>query len=128
VERTTSGRNARGKVDGERGGRLPYGYVRAAGGILIDPAAAAVVRKIFGMKKRGASLRQMATELNAAGIATPKGGSVWYPATVTIILNNKASYTGGQRSSLSPRLPPILESKSRDQRSQPCVTIMKARL
>ena len=28
VERTSSGRNTRGRQDGEKGGRLPYGYVR----------------------------------------------------------------------------------------------------
>ncbi len=102
--------------------------MRAAGGILTDPAAAAVVRRIFGMNKRGTSLRQIAADLNAAGIATPKGGSRWYPATVAVILNNKATYTGGNRGESEERWPPILESKSRDQRSQPCVTIMTARL
>ena len=113
VERTTSGRNARGKKDGEKGGRVPYGYVRAAGGILIDSVAAAVVRRIFGMNKRGTSLRHIAAELNAADIATPKGGSLWYPATVAVILNNKASYTGGTRGASEERWPAILEPSSR---------------
>jgi site-specific DNA recombinase len=111
VERTSSSRNARGRKDGEKGGRVPYGYVRAAGGILIDPAA--VVRRIFRMSSHRYTLRQIAQELNDASISTPKGGSVWYPGTVAVILKNKPIYTGGKRGDSEARWPAILESKSR---------------
>jgi site-specific DNA recombinase len=60
VERTTSGRNARGRKDGERGGRLPMGYTRTESGIEIEPAGAEVVRSIFTQRVEGATLTAIA--------------------------------------------------------------------
>jgi site-specific DNA recombinase len=97
VERTTAGRNARGKRDGDKGGSVPYGYVRGSGGVEIDPATAAVVRDIFQRRKRKQSLQTIATALNDAQIPPPKRGISWYPMSVGIILKNRAIYRGGTR-------------------------------
>ena len=47
VERTTAGRNARGRKDGEKGGRVPYGYLRTSEGIVIDPERARIVQAML---------------------------------------------------------------------------------
>ncbi len=61
VARTTAGRNARGLVDGERGGNLPYGYRRdAERGVVADPQTAPVVRRIFTLRRARATLAMIA--------------------------------------------------------------------
>ncbi|MDP9312337.1 MAG: recombinase family protein [Chloroflexota bacterium] len=98
VARTTDGRNMRGMKDGERGGRVPYGYLRRDGEILVDVRGGApVVKRIFGWQRRGWSLHQIAKQLNEDGSRTPQGAEVWYPTTVRIILRNRPMYAGGQR-------------------------------
>ncbi len=72
-------------------GTPPYGYtvVRRLGpdGELdrglraIDPARAAVVRRVFELYAAGASPRRIALTLNAEGIPGPSGGS-WFAATI----------------------------------------------
>jgi site-specific DNA recombinase len=96
VERTTDGRNARGRRDGEKGGRLPYGYVRGADGPTIDRSKAAIVRQIFKLraKRPRLTLRQIADALgNTPG---PRGGR-WHPSSVAEVLRHEAAYRGGPR-------------------------------
>jgi len=96
VERTTSGRDERGKIDGEKGGRLPYAYIRTPDGIEIDKMKAGAVRVVFKARKRGSSLRAIAALLNAAGTAGPSGG-VWHASSVAEVLKNEDAYRGGRR-------------------------------
>lgn len=104
VERTTAGRNARGKQDGEKGGRVPFGYSRTEQGIEVDQAAAVLVRCIFGLKLQGQSLRTIARGLPGSG---PQGGN-WGPSSVSAVLANEDAYRGGQRGDSSVRWPAIL--------------------
>lgn len=110
VERTTAGRNMRGKIDGEKGGRVPYGYVRTENGIEIETntSAVSVVRDIFQYASEGLSLRKIASILNKAGVPTSKGGSRWYASSVREILQNEETYKGGQRGVSPVRWPAIL--------------------
>jgi site-specific DNA recombinase len=109
VERTTGERNARGAQDGERGGRVPYGYRRVGEVVKIDPAAAAVVRKIDVLDRRKKlSQRAIAEALNAAGVPTPQGGAQWDGGTVRVILQNRPLYHGGQRGASAVCWPKIL--------------------
>jgi len=105
VERTTSGRNQRGKTDGEKGGRLPYGYVRSPVGIVVDEEAAAVVRRIVALDQAGASLRQIAREMAAPG---PSGGK-WHASSVSAVLASKDAYRGGMRGASAVCWPRILD-------------------
>jgi len=105
VERTTSGRNQRGKQDGERGGRLPYGYVRSPAGIVVDADAAEVVRQIVALDRVGASLRQIARALPLPG---PSGGK-WHASGVSAVLANVAAYRGGPRGASAVCWPRILD-------------------
>ena len=107
IQRTTDGRNERGKIDGEKGGRLPMGYVRTEGGIEIDPARASVVRSIFTQRAAGATLAAIAGSLNEQGISTPRGGS-WHPSSVREVLQNEPKYRGGRRGESDTAWPPIL--------------------
>ncbi|WP_026370024.1 recombinase family protein [Kallotenue papyrolyticum] len=107
VARTTDGRNARGKLDGEKGGRVPYGYVRN-GSIEIEPTKAAVVRRIFALHRRRFSLAEICAQLNEDRVPTPQGGVTWYPATLRIILKNKPIYLGGKRGESEVCWPAIL--------------------
>lgn len=109
VERTTDGRNARGRIDGERGGRLPFGYCRPADGIAVDPGAAEVVRRIFAMRGDGYRLTDIATALNGDGIASPRGAA-WHPSSVHYILKSEDAYRGGRRWESPVNWPAILEA------------------
>jgi site-specific DNA recombinase len=108
VERTTAGRNARGKRDGDKGGSMPYGYVRMPHGVQIDPVAAHVVRDIFQRRKRKQSLQTIADALNALQLPAPKRGAQWYPMTLSRILAHKAIYRGGKRGESDVTWPAIL--------------------
>lgn len=116
VQRTTDGRNARGRKDGERGGSVPFGYTRIrndkgrATGVEVDETAAAVVRDIFTMRDEGLSLRAIAENLNYAmrQIDAPRGGRTWYASTVKVILDNEQAYRGGFRGASRETWPCIL--------------------
>lgn len=97
LERTAAAVEERAKRDGERGGRLPFGYVRTSDGIVIDEEAALIVRKIFSLRRRGYSLRKIEA-------ATGKRHS-----SVVEILNNKAVYRGAKRGQSAVRWPAILK-------------------
>lgn len=113
VERTTNGRNARGRKDGERGGRVPLGYQRifrngkATGRLVIDPIGAALVREIFAKRDRGMSYQQIADTLNERGVETPRGGK-WSSSAIYYVVQNEDKYRGKTRGRSSVRWPAIL--------------------
>ena len=110
-ERTVSALAELSRSTGETGGRLPYGYTRTEGrGVVqVDPVAAAVVKKIFALDRRGASYREIAARLARDGAVPPRGASMWHHSSVAFILSNRAAYYGGQRgASLRARWPAIV--------------------
>lgn len=108
VERTTDGRNARGKVDGDRGGRLPMGYRRSDDGVDVVEAEAEIVRLIFELRTAGSTLHQIAEHLNDQGSRSRRGGR-WYASSVREILGNEAAYRGAYRGESAKPWPRILE-------------------
>lgn len=106
VERTTAGRDERGKIDGEKGGRLPLGYRRSEG-VEIDQEAAAIVKRIFGRRSDGATLTAIAIELNDDQVQ-PRHGAKWYASTVREVLQNEDNYRGGRRGESNQTWPAIL--------------------
>ena len=97
AERTTAGRNQRGRLDGERGGRIPMGYIRKPeNDIMIDEPRAALVRRIFALRRTGCTLMAIAELLNAEGIQTQRG-HIWHASSVREILKNERAYQGGKR-------------------------------
>lgn len=118
VQRTTDALAERGKLDGEKGGRIPYGYrrvfeireeKRVSTGVEIDEAQAGIVRKIVSMDKRGLSLREIAGRLNEQKTISPRGGK-WYASSVDAVLKNLPAYRGGKRGASSVRWPMIIKS------------------
>jgi Recombinase/Bacterial regulatory protein, Fis family len=49
-----------------------------------------VVKRIHSERSAGKSLRQIATDLNAAHIPTAHGGARWWPSTVRMILQSRS--------------------------------------
>jgi len=107
TERMTAGRNERGKRDGERGGRIPVGYVRTAEGVAVDPDGAALVRRIFELRP-GRTLLQVADTLTAEGRRPTRQGRQWYPSSVAVILQNADAYRGLPRADSAVCWPAIL--------------------
>jgi site-specific DNA recombinase len=107
VERTTAGRDLRGKLDGEKGGRIHYGYVRSGDTIAIDDPSADVVRDIFALRHMGLKLRAIAANLTERGIQPPKG-TAWYASSIKSILSNETAYRGGKRGESDVAWPDIL--------------------
>lgn len=106
VERTSSGREARGLIDGERGGRVPMGYTRTDDGIIIDETSAQVVKRIFELRET-MTLTQIAETLNAQSVTTARG-KAWHASSVREILGNEQMYRGGERGGSSVHWPIIL--------------------
>jgi len=77
--------------------RPPYGYRRIGSGAsatyAIEPAEAAVVRRIFTQRAAGTSLRQILRGLNADSIPSPAGGQ-WFPGTLHAIMARETYATG----------------------------------
>ena len=76
---------ARGRVLGSHGRDVLAPRNRAAA----DMFAAKVAPKVQALKARGLTVRQMAVELNDAGIPTPRGGR-WHVASVHRLLQRIA--------------------------------------
>ncbi len=116
VAKTTAGRNARGAQDGERGGSVPVGYRRIfadgkATGVEVDPEGAELVRRVYDRRRQGAPLATIAAELNADGIATPRGHR-WHASSVAVVLDNGDAYTGGTRGASDICWPAILTRRT----------------
>lgn len=117
-QRTAGGLAILSEREGETGGRIPYGYRRvgqrdATGKrtsyeVAVDPAAAAIVRRIFGLRRRGESTHAIAARLNADHVPTPRGVGEWRHSSVAVILRNKDIYYGGRRGRSAQRWPAIV--------------------
>jgi len=109
VKRTTDGRAARGRKDGEKGGSLPLGYRREGGVVRVDVVGAAVVRRIHNLRAARYALASIAGTLNAEGVPTAHGGRCWYPSSVREIIENESAYRGARRGESETRWPIILD-------------------
>jgi len=89
---------------------VPLGYTRDEQGIIVDPASAAPVRRMFLMRSQPSSLGDIAAILHTEGVPTPRGGRSWYPSTVREVLMHESSYRGGKRGESESRWPIILDS------------------
>jgi site-specific DNA recombinase len=88
TERTWSGRREKATRGGIASGPAPLGYkLDREGGIVPDDESAEIVRRIFAMRKAGATLTVIADTLNADGAKTARGGR-WWPGTVRYVLDN----------------------------------------
>lgn len=108
LERTSDGRNERGRIDGDKGGRLPLGYIRTGSGIKIDPAAATTVKRIYDLRGDGFTLTAIADALNQTNTPS-RHGRGWYASSVREVLRNEVDYRGGLRGESPEHWPIILD-------------------
>jgi len=88
TERTWSGRRAKAGHGGYAGGAAPYGYRHDKdGGLAVEAAEAAVVRRIFALAAGGAAQAAIARALNAESLRTRRGRR-WRHGGVGYILDN----------------------------------------
>lgn len=96
-ERTTDALSERDKRDGEHGGGVPFGYVRASGIISIDAQAAKIVRRIFTLHKQEKSLREIGEIVGKSH------------TSVAEIIKNRDAYKGGKRGESDVHWPVIVK-------------------
>lgn len=77
------------KARGEVYGPIPFGYREIEGRLVEVKAEARVVAEIIRMRGRGAPLREIAHQLNTAGIDGKRGGR-WHASTVRYVLKRQA--------------------------------------
>ena len=88
-------RLSKGKADAPQArqthrGPIPYGYRRASDGRQLEPAPerAEIVRRIFAACGARRSLAQIAAELDADRITTPRGRTGWSREALRLIVRN----------------------------------------
>lgn len=72
---------------------IPFGYTVRNGDLVVDRAEASVIRDIFDSYIKGASLKDIATNLTRQGIPYTEKTSVWDKARIARIIDN-AKYMG----------------------------------
>ncbi|MEQ8677231.1 MAG: recombinase family protein [Aggregatilineales bacterium] len=88
--RRNAGRDARGRKNGEKGGRMPLGYERTSiGEIVVVPEQVEIVRQIFELRTKHYTMRAIADELNANNISTACWESKSYASSVKNVLDHK---------------------------------------
>lgn len=108
AERVAGALAEKSRTDGDAGGKMPYGYVRAATGVVkVDAGQARIVRDIFALREQGRSLRQIAERIRRRGKPGPRGG-LWHHTSIAEILANRAAYDGGLRGESQHPWPKIL--------------------
>lgn len=117
VERMKAGTEVRRKIDGDIGGKVPSGYARKDGTVVIDEGMADTVRYIY--HRRYIDFRfmnEIADELNEMGVAQrTKKGKRWDKTIVHSILKNEAKYLGGYRNESKFKWPRILPDDFEEQ-------------
>ena len=93
TKRTSGGRAIKAAKGGYSGGRPPFGYKPVGGVLTIVPDEADIVRKIFKMKKDGATYKEICGALNAEG-KTNRSGTKFSISTVQTIFENENTYRG----------------------------------
>ena len=85
VKRLRNGRQTKAQQGGYAYGSPAFGQRSVDRQLVTDVHEAAVAERIVTMRRAGRSLRQIAAELNAEGIASKRGGT-WHPLTVERVI------------------------------------------
>jgi site-specific DNA recombinase len=94
-ERTSRGRREQARSGIVPGGPIPFGYRKdpaGPGGLALDAAEAAIVRRMYAWLLDGASIRDIAKRLTTQGV-TPRRGTRWGSSSVRRILTG-TTYVG----------------------------------
>lgn len=110
MQRTRAALEVKSARDGDAGGTMPYGYARSEDeATVIDEQEAKIVRDIFAWRRRGKSLRWIASALNDRCVPSPRGDRhIWWASSVREVLLNRPFYKGGKRGDSAVCWPKIL--------------------
>jgi len=78
------------KAKGEVYSPIPYGFRQEGNKLLTDETEQGVIMHIKELKRKGLSLRGIASKLNKRGIPAKRGGG-WYASSVRCVLQNDDS-------------------------------------
>lgn len=87
--RLRNGRKAKARAGGYAYGSPPFGYTAVNGRLRRSKTEQATLRRLLALAADGRSTRDIATELNAQGHRSKRGGS-WSSATVAAVLRAQA--------------------------------------
>ncbi len=85
TRRLRRGREHKASEGGYAHGAPPYGFRAESGQLVPDPEEQGVVLKMIEMRDTGSSLRDIAADLNDAGVPSKRGGR-WHPQAVSRVL------------------------------------------
>lgn len=91
--RTSGGRKQKASKGGYSGGRVPYGYRAMDHALVINPAEAEIVRKVYALRSKGLTMQAISDRLNECGLRTRSNGD-FSKSQVKNILGNKKTYKG----------------------------------
>ena len=91
TRRLRRGREHKASEGGYAHGAPPYGFRAEAGQLVPDPEEQRIVLKMIEMRDTGSSLRDIAADLNDAGVPSKRGGQ-WHPQTVARVLASTDEY------------------------------------
>ena len=94
--RMSGGRRIKATQGGYAGGQPPMGYKVIDKHLVVNEEEAPTVRFMFDMKSKGATMKETADALNAAGYKTRRG-KPFVTSTVQSIWNNERTYRGEYR-------------------------------
>ncbi|MBE3112946.1 MAG: recombinase family protein, partial [Acidobacteria bacterium] len=101
ARRTRQGKRQSAEVRKRHTGPAPFGYLTTEEKQLaLNPETQAIARGIFEAYLNGSSLRQVARDLNAAGVRSPRGAGEWASQSLGKILRNpvyRGTYIFGAR-------------------------------
>jgi site-specific DNA recombinase len=105
--RTKAALAIKGRLTGDKGGSVPYGYQRTGDSVVVDSYEASAVRRIFAWRRKGLTLQQIAVLMREDGYCSPRGAS-WWASSVRAVLSNEPAYRGGKRGASDLRWPKVI--------------------
>lgn len=93
TKRTSAGRRVKAGKGGYAGGRAPMGYEIKNSQLVVNEAEAVVVRKVFELRAKDLTYKEIIDVLNAEGYRN-RSGSEFSTSAVQSILNNRKTYEG----------------------------------
>lgn len=111
VERLDAGRDYRRRnIDGDIGGKLPFGYVRINNATAIDLYPSRIINRIYRLYLgKEETMAEICRILNGENIPTPTN-KTWCSMFITkIVKKNRDKYMGGYRNNSKFKWPRLLE-------------------
>lgn len=93
AKRTAGGRKVKASMGGYAGGRAPYGYEVDRGRLVINEEEAQAVRRMFELRDRGMTYKEVEEILNGEGYRRRNGNPFHYSG-IQQMISNRRTYEG----------------------------------